>query len=95
MSWLYLLLVVLLLGGTLYALLRRRVPPSTVESPRQQSSKRGVYVKRMESAGSISVRATKDGVTVQSDAGGHLSAVVNGKEIDVVLKPGEKRHFES
>lgn len=95
MSWLYLLLVVAGIGGTLYALLRRRMPTAVAPQAAPSSSRKGVYVKSMSSAGSIKVRANKNGVTVESDAGGKLVAVVDGREIDVVLKPGERRHFES
>ena len=60
----------------------RRVVPSN-----------GVHVQSMETTGSVVVRATRDGVYVESDTGGSITAVVDGVEIEETLRPGEKRFF--
>jgi hypothetical protein len=49
----------------------------------------------MESSGSVLVRATKDGVYVESDTGGDIVLSVNGMEIEETLAPGEKRFFSN
>src|SRR5271157_6039513 len=53
----------------------------------------GVHVQHLETTGSVLVRATKEGVHVETDTGGTITAVVDGVEIEETLLPGEKRFF--
>ena len=52
-----------------------------------------VYIRKLRTSGNVRVHATSNGVSVELDEGGRVSAVINGQEIEEELAPGEKRTF--
>jgi hypothetical protein len=83
------------IGLLLRAWLRRRRPlPGVVNQMTNVRVGKGrVFVKHANTPGSISVRTSADGLTVETDKGGTVEVVVDGREIVAKLAPGEKRFF--
>ena len=98
--FLFLLLVIVLIGLFLQSLATYRTRMKIITDVRARGGvvrrvepSSGVHVQHMETTGSVLVRATREGVYVETDTGGTISAVVDGVEIEETLQPGEKRFF--